>query len=198
MKKIACLLVCLFAGSANAGLLLNISEDVNNDVLFAFSGSDTVNQGAVNYLRNGFWFGDIADQIYSGATNGYNGITDTFLAGNTTQGGTSTLGDIYLNGGVGHQIGIRLNNYNILTDANDGDSIYWSGAVTLDLNFSDFLAGTWTGNSLNAAGSDELMLLGDGYTIVVGAGAAVPEPATVALLGLGLAGVGFSRKKKAA
>lgn len=196
MKSIVCLFACLFGGSANAGLLLNIYEDVSNDVVFEFSGSDTVNQGAVNYARNGFWFGDITDQVYGGATGAYIPLTDSFSAANTTQGTSSFLQDIYLNGGVGHELGIRLANWAILTDANNGDMITWSGIVTLDLDFADFMAGTWTGNSLNAAGPDEL-LLRDGYTIVVGA-AAVPEPAGIALLGLGLAVLGFARKKKTA
>ncbi len=129
MKIITSLLLCFFVSSANAGLLLNISEDTNSDVVFAFSGSDVVNQGTTTYARNGFWFGDITDQIYSGTTDGYNALTDSFFAENTTQGTSSTLDDIYLNGGIGHELGIRLNNFSILTAANDGDAITWSGLV---------------------------------------------------------------------
>lgn len=197
MKILSFLLVCFFSGSANAGLLLNVFEDTNNDVVFQFSGSDTVNQGATTYARNGFWFGDITDNIYSGATGGYSALTDSFSAENTTQGTSSTLNDIYLNGGIGHELGIRLVNWGILTSANDGDVITWAGQAILDLDFSDFMLGTWTGDSLNAGGSDELILLDGGYTIVIGA-TAVPEPGTLLLLVFGLAGLGFATRKKAA
>lgn len=198
MKHFLFALAFLFASSANAGLILNIYEDASNDVVFDFSGSDTVTQGAANYARNGFWFGDITNDIYGGPTGAYNPHTDSFLAANTTQGTNSTLSDIYLNGGIGHELGIRLNNFSILTAANNGDLVTWSGQAVLNLDFSDFMAGTWTGNSLNAGGSDELILR-NGYTITVGEQVArVSTPATIALFGLGLAGIGFSRKKKAA
>ncbi len=197
MKKIvSCFLVYLYASAANAGLMLNIYEDSSNDVVFEFSGSSTVNQGANNYIRNGFWFGDIADGFYTGSTGAYNALSENFYSENVTQGTNSGLNDVYLNGtGSGHELGIRLNNYNILTNSNDGDLITWSGLITLDIDFSDFMTGIWTGDRLIANGTDELFLLDDGYTITIGDAAAVSEPASIALLGLGLAGLGFSRRK---
>ncbi|MCF8067989.1 MAG: PEP-CTERM sorting domain-containing protein [Desulfobacterales bacterium] len=189
------LLIGMVSG-ANATLLLNIFEDTNNDVVFEFSGSENVNQGANPYYRNGFWFGDITDNIYGGVGGGYIALTDSFYAENITQGTNSTLSDIYLNGNTGHELGIRLDNYSILTSANDGDLITWSGQVALDLDFSDFIIGTWTGNRLIANDSDELMLLGNGYNIVVGGVSPVPEPTTMLLVGLGLIGfAGVARRK---
>jgi hypothetical protein len=195
-KILSFLFICLFAGSANAGLMLNIYENGSNDVVFDFSGSDTVTQGADTYARNGFWFGDIVENVYSGVATGYTAISDTFFAQNTTQGTSSTLQDIYLNGGVGHELGIRLDNTSILITASDGDGVSWSGQAILDLDFSDFLAGVWTGTSLNAGASDELILR-EGYTITIGA-TAVPAPGTLLLLALGLAGLGFAARNKAA
>lgn len=197
MKKMICLFLYLLATSANAGLMLNIYEDTNNDVVFEFSGSDVVNQGSNNYTRNGFWFGDITDTIYSGASGVKNAITDSFFATNTTQGTNSTLDDLYLSGASGHKLGIRLNNSSILTSASNGDLITWSGQAIFDLDISDFMTGTWTGDRLIANGTDELILLGGGYTINIGP-TDIPEPTSIALLGLVLVGIGFSRKKKTA
>jgi hypothetical protein len=197
LKNIVAASIAAIALNANAALLLNITEDLNNDVLFTFSGSSTVT-GNNSYARNGFWFGDITDQIYSGATGGYSGLNN-FSAANITQGGNSGLSDIYLNGGFGHELGIRLQNFGILTNANGGDQITWSGQATLNLNFSDFMAGSWSGNRLIANGADNLMLsLGDGYVINVGVAAPVPEPETYAMMlaGLGLLGLAQRRRKQ--
>jgi len=194
---VAFLFVCVFATSAKAGLMLDIYEDINNNVVLQFSGSDFVTQGNSTYARNGFWFGDISDNIYSGLQGGYDALTSSFLAENITQGTSSLLDDVYFNGGFAHELGIRLGNFGILTGANNGDQISWSGMITLNLNFADFMQGIWTGGRLVANGSDELILR-DGYTINIGRQQAqVPEPTSIALLGLGLAAFGFSRKKKA-
>lgn len=195
MKKMICLFLYLFAMSANAGLILNIYEDINNDVVFEFSGSGSVNQGSESYARNGFWFGNITDNLYGGTTFVHSAISDSFLGKNTTQGSTSTLRDLVLSTNFGHKLGIRLNNIGVLTSANNGDVITWSGQAIFDLDFSDFMTGTWTGDRLIANGSDELILLGDGYTINIGR-TDIPEPTSIALLGLALAGIAFSRKKK--
>lgn len=201
MKIMVSLFLFFFASITNAGLLLNISEDTNSNVVFTFSGSVVVNQGEIPYGAIGFWFGDITDQIYSGATGLYGGAgSNSFFVENTTQGTNSTLQGIYLNSGAGQQLGIRINNFFVLTAADDGDRIAWSGLVTLyDNDFSNFTSGTWTGNRLNAGFDDELILLGDGYTITIDDQIAhISEPASLILLGLGIAGIGFTRKKKSA
>ncbi|MES9938386.1 MAG: PEP-CTERM sorting domain-containing protein, partial [Sedimenticola sp.] len=70
-----------------------------------------------------------------------------------------------------------------------GDYLSWSGTSTANLTQGELLFSTLAG-TLNGgvAANFEVANRTD----------RVPEPATLALMGLGLAGIGFARKKKAA
>ncbi|MET0048712.1 MAG: PEP-CTERM sorting domain-containing protein [Sedimenticola sp.] len=88
----------------------------------------------------------------------------------------------------------------------------YAGAATIaNLNdIGDYLiaANSWIANGISWVGySDEAWYTwdnriysarpADGW-VVITSNNSVPEPATLALMGLGLAGIGFARKKKAA
>ena len=90
-------------------------------------------------------------------------------------------------GDAGDAFGIRLSSYRSYPP---GVSTRWSGRFTLDLDISNFKLGTYRSAPSYTANFAQA---GD-VTLTFKETASVPDPSSLALLGLALASLGFSRK----
>lgn len=189
MNKIVGFLACLFVGSANAGL-------IDFEDLDASSGT------FVQDDYNGF--------TWAGSSGGISWVNN---AAAPISGGVANSGVNFAwsNGGAALELSGDLFNIESLWI-----SSLFGSTNTPEVTFEGFRNGisifstsitanntSWTQAVLNFNGIDQLKFDGDiSSNLLVDdisfSVAQVPEPSAFALLGLGLAGLGFSRKKKKA
>jgi len=212
MKKFVCALALLFAGTANAGVIsIGSGSTSTNDCTIgcmaiyqqaydsSYFGSSPVTLDSLS-LYGGAGYSGTYD-VFIGYMNGdYSTITtnfsSNFASGSTLVDSINLATDI-----VGNVLTIDLG---FVYDSNLGDlliefnrtSASSSGSFAASSVYNWSRAYEWSPEW----GVDR-RFAHSGYALnssFITSSEAVPTPATLALFGLGLAGLGFSRKKKAA
>lgn len=197
----------LACANANASLILNV-EGVSGagSTSWSLSGSSTVNRDGTIRTNSGSNFSiddtfepDLTGDFISSSTT----ISDNSLfsiagfATITIGSDTQTITDIFLDpdGSSRDDFGIRVD---FPLDYLTGETSSWTGTFTVGLDISEFNLGSYRLNTTQANGGGFLFALPDDVVLNFSEVTSVPEPSIIALLSLGLAGIGFSRKKKAA
>ncbi len=185
-KILGLLVVGLMAGPAHAVMIVTINQ-VGTDVVMSATG--TVNLADLTFFSNQSSLGpgmNSRDGVFrvgaSGPADMYTGVIAPFFG--------SSVGFTAASSGTGDLFGFVAGPFVVPDNYVSGAAL--SGTATFaNTTFAmlGIAAGTFTSSWGTGANADSL-------TLQIGP-ISVPEPGTLALLGLGLAGLGLSRRRKA-
>lgn len=186
MKNIiSAIVLFVVSAAAQAGLLLHVSPDGLGGTRWQFEGSTTA---LASSSVNSFW-GEGSGTLVASQVGSY-GITFGGGTLSSTSGGTLAVADVWASQHTYDGLAPRVaSSLSWLA----GDILSWSGDLLSDLPFSQLILGSVIADNILFG-----VPLSDTITITVSDHAlnGVPEPSSMALLGVAFAGLSFARKKK--